>query len=73
MPGTFHYKGIRQQVAGSTPTPAVNRIVLLMEQNQMLFKLKEMEFVEKIADKIGEVSINGQSNIAEQLKTIFSK
>ena len=45
----------------------------LMESNDMLFKLKEMEYVEKIADKIGEISVSGSVNMVEQLKTIFSK
>ncbi len=45
----------------------------LMEDNSMLFKLKEMEYVEKIADKIGEISVSGSGNVVEQLKTIFSK
>lgn len=43
----------------------------LMEDNSMLWKLKEMEFVEKVAEKIGEITINGNGNIAEQLKQIF--
>jgi hypothetical protein len=30
-----------------------------MEDNQMLFKLKEMEYVEKIAEKINNISVNG--------------
>ncbi len=45
----------------------------LMEDNAMLFKLKEMEYVEKIADKIGEITVAGSGNVVEQLKTIFSK
>jgi len=45
----------------------------LMESNDMLFKLKEMEYVEKIADKIGEISVSSSVNMVEQLKTIFSK
>jgi len=44
----------------------------LMEENAMLFKLKEMEYVEKIADKIGEISVSGSGNVVEQLKTIFT-
>src|SRR5690606_1055285 len=31
----------------------------LMEENDMLFKLKEIEYVEKIAEKIGEISLSG--------------
>ncbi len=45
----------------------------LMEDNAMLFKLKEMEYVEKIADKIGEISVSGSGNVVEQLRTIFTK
>ena len=44
----------------------------LMEENSMLFKLKEMEYVEKIADKIGEITVSGNGNMIEQLKEIFS-
>ncbi len=44
----------------------------LMEDNEMLFKLKEMEYVEKIADKIGEISISGNGGMVKQLKEIFS-
>jgi hypothetical protein len=44
----------------------------LMEDNAMLFKLKEMEYVEKIADKINNISISGNSQVLDQLKTIFS-
>ncbi len=44
----------------------------LMEDNTMLFKLKEMEYVEKIADKIGEITVSGNGNVIEQLKDIFS-
>ena len=45
----------------------------LMEENDMLWKLKEMEYVEKIADRIGEITISGSGNIIGQLKEIFVK
>ena len=45
----------------------------LMEDNAMLFKLKEMEYMEKIADKIGKITVSAKGNVVEQLKTIFSK
>ena len=45
----------------------------LMEENEMLWKLKEMEYVEKIADKIGEITISGSGNAISQLKEIFVK
>lgn len=44
----------------------------LMEENEMLYKLKEMEYVEKIADKIGEISVSGDGGVLKQLKDIFS-
>ncbi|HMV10889.1 MAG TPA: slipin family protein [Cyclobacteriaceae bacterium] len=43
----------------------------LMEDNVMLFKLKEMEYVEKIADKINSISLSGGNQIVDQLKDIF--
>lgn len=43
----------------------------LMEDNQMLFKLKEMEYVEKIAEKINTISLSGGSLVVDQLKQIF--
>jgi regulator of protease activity HflC (stomatin/prohibitin superfamily) len=43
----------------------------LMEENTMLFKLKEMEYVEKIADKINSISLSGGNQIVDQLKDIF--
>ncbi len=43
----------------------------LMEDNAMLLKLKEMEYVEKIADKINSISLSGGNQIIDQLKDIF--
>jgi len=43
----------------------------LMEDNAMLFKLKEMEYVEKIADKISSISVNGNGVLIDQLRQIF--
>ncbi len=44
----------------------------LMEDNAMLFKLKEMEYVEKIAEKVNTLSISGNAKVLDQLKEIFS-
>jgi regulator of protease activity HflC (stomatin/prohibitin superfamily) len=43
----------------------------LMEDNSMLWKLKEMEFVERIAEKIQTITLNGNGQIADQLKQLF--
>ncbi|GAB3364320.1 slipin family protein [Arachidicoccus ginsenosidivorans] len=45
----------------------------MMEENALLLKLKEMEYVERIADKIGSLSLTGNSNMIGQLKEIFLK
>lgn len=45
----------------------------LMEENETLWKLKEMEYVEKIADKINTISVSGNGQILDQLKQIFVK
>jgi len=45
----------------------------LMEENEMLFRLKEMEYMEKIAEKVGTISVSGSGQIVDQLKQIFSK
>lgn len=43
----------------------------LMEDNQMLFRLKELEYMEKIADKINSISVNGNGFLLEQLKQLI--
>ncbi len=43
----------------------------LMEENAVLWKLKELEYVEKIADKISTISVNGNGALIEQLRQIF--
>ena len=45
----------------------------LMENNEMLYKLKEMEYLDKIAENIGEITVSGGGKVLEQLKEIFSK
>lgn len=44
----------------------------LMEDNAMLWKIKEMEYVEKIAEKISTISLNGSGGVVQQLKEIFT-
>jgi len=44
----------------------------LMEDNPMLWKLKEMEYVEKIAEKISSISVSGNGVLVDQLRQIFT-
>ncbi len=43
----------------------------LMEDNAMLFRLKEMEYVEKISEKIGKITLSGNGGMVKQLNDIF--
>lgn len=42
----------------------------LMDENQTLFRLKELEFLEKICEKIGTISLTGRDNLLEQLNSL---
>ncbi|WP_160712329.1 slipin family protein [Chitinophaga solisilvae] len=44
----------------------------LMEDNPMLFRLKEMEYVEKISEKISNISVSGNGALLDQLRQIFT-
>ncbi len=44
----------------------------LMEDNPTLFKLKELEHIERISDKIKSLSVSGNSGLLEQLKELFA-
>ncbi|MBI9013237.1 MAG: slipin family protein [Clostridiales bacterium] len=44
----------------------------LMDENSTLYKLKELEYLEKICDKVGHISLNGNNNIIEQLSGLFN-
>lgn len=43
----------------------------LMEENQMLMKLKEMEYTERIAEKINSITVSGGSQIISQMRDLF--
>ncbi|MBH5319937.1 slipin family protein [Paenibacillus sp. GSMTC-2017] len=42
----------------------------LMEENGTLYRLKELEFLEKICDKVGHISLTGGGNLLEQLNAL---
>jgi regulator of protease activity HflC (stomatin/prohibitin superfamily) len=43
----------------------------LLEENEMLLKLKEMEYLEKIADKVGQITVSGGTDVLKQLRQMF--
>jgi regulator of protease activity HflC (stomatin/prohibitin superfamily) len=42
----------------------------LMDENATLFKLKELEYLERIAEKVGNISLSSSGGILEQLHEI---
>ncbi|TGN18043.1 SPFH domain-containing protein [Leptospira idonii] len=42
----------------------------LMEENPILYRLKELEYVERIMAKVNEINVNGGSSLLEQLRNI---
>jgi hypothetical protein len=42
-----------------------------MEENAVLFRLKEFEYIEKIAEKINQITLSGNGQIVEQLRELF--
>ena len=54
----------REEVAS---TRSLLNTARLMEENTTLFKLKELEYLEKICDKVGTISLNGGKGVLEQL------
>lgn len=43
----------------------------LMEDNPLLYKLKELEYVERLSEKITQINISGGGHILEQLSNIL--
>ena len=43
----------------------------LMEENQTLYKLKELEFVEHICEKVGNINLNGNGDVLSQLMRLL--
>lgn len=58
----------REEVAS---TRSLLNTAKLMEENQTLFRLKELEFLEKICEKIGSISVSG-GNLLEQLSFLMN-
>ena len=60
----------REEVAS---TRSLLNTAKLMEENQTLYKLKELEFVEKICENVGNINLGGNSDILTQLTSLLRK
>ena len=54
----------REEVAS---TRSLLNTAKLMDENKTLFKLKELEYLERICEQVGEISVGGSAGILEQL------
>lgn len=54
----------REEVAS---TRSLLNTAKLMDENQTLYRLKELEYLERICDRVGEISVNGNAGLVEQL------
>lgn len=59
----------REEVAS---TRSLLNTARLMEENKTLYRLKELEFLEKICEKIGSVSLTGGGSLLEQLNLLLA-
>ena len=58
----------REEVAS---TRSLLNTAKLMEENATLYKLKELEYLEKICDRVGNISVGG-GNLLGELREILS-
>lgn len=59
----------REEVAS---TRSLLNTARLMDENATLYKLKELEYVERICGKVGNININGGSDVLSQLTGMLS-
>lgn len=58
----------REEVAS---TRSLLNTAKLMDENQTLYKLKELEYLERICDKVGNISVSGGNNLLSQLNELL--
>ncbi|HWQ75338.1 MAG TPA: slipin family protein, partial [Syntrophomonas sp.] len=58
----------REEVAS---TRSLLNTAKLMEENQTLYKLKELEYLEKICENVGSISVSGGTDLLSQLTKIL--
>jgi regulator of protease activity HflC (stomatin/prohibitin superfamily) len=58
----------REEVAS---TRSLLNTAKLLEENQILYKLKELEYVERIFEHVGSISLNGSGDLLSQLLNVI--
>ena len=59
----------REEVAS---TRSLLNTAKLMDENKTLYKLKELEFIEKICENVGNINLNGNGDVLSQLAGILN-
>lgn len=59
----------REEVAS---TRSLLNTAKLMDENQTLYKLKELEYIERICENVGNISLNGGDGIIAQLSKVLN-
>ncbi len=59
----------REEVAS---TRSLLNTARLMDENATLYRLKELEYIERICEKIGSISFNGNGDLLSQLTTYLT-
>ena len=58
----------REEVAS---TRSLLNTARLMDENKTLYKLKELEYIEKICSHVGNINLNGNNDLLAQLSAAF--
>lgn len=59
----------REEVAS---TRSLLNTAKLMEENKILYKLKELEYLERICENVGEINVSGGEQLLQQLSKILN-
>lgn len=60
----------REEVAS---TRSLLNTAKLMDENKTLYKLKELEYIERICDNVGNITLQGNSDVLSQLTSILQR
>ena len=60
----------REEVAS---TRSLLNTAKLMDENETLYKLKKLEYLEKICGRVGEISVSGNGDLVEQLSRLMGE
>jgi len=59
----------REEVAS---TRSLLNTAKLMDENKTLYKLKELEYIERICENVGNISLNGNGGVLSQLSSVLN-